>query len=139
MFGHTHPTLLKLEQVALEMRLMMLDPMAYFGVKKCNDFLEKHGVAFNENAFASTVSFFRQSHYLAIDLESPHKTAKVAYVGVHSVTGELVVFLSRRNPYPEYLPDHTKDIMVIYSQNVSTLSDNEWAAQNALGFFLQED
>lgn len=140
MFGRTHPTLLRLEQVALQMRLMLRDPEEIFGPQACQIFRDTYGREFNENAFESAISFFRQSHYLAIHLGSPvGKSKKVSYVGVHSVTGELVVFLSRRNPYPEYLPDHTQDIMIIYSPNVSTLSDNEWAAQNALGFFLQED
>lgn len=138
MFGQTHPTLLRIEQVALQMRLLLRDPMEHFGVQACEAFREAYGGDFNENAFESTVSFFRHSHYLAIRPAFPGKAYRVSYVGVHSSTGELVVFHSRRNPYPEYLPDQVVDAMAVYSPNTTRLTNQEWAALNALNFLLLE-
>ena len=139
MFGQTHPTLLRLEQVALQMRLMLLDPQEEFGPQACQIFRDTYGGEFNESAFESTISFYRQPHYLAIRPAFPGKPYKVSYIGVHSSTGELVVFMSRRNPYPEYLPDHTHDIMALYSPGSTPRTDLDWAARNALNFFLWED
>lgn len=140
MFGQTHPTLLRIEQVALQMRLLLRDPEEYFGPQACQIFRDTYGREFNENAFESTISYFRQSQYLAIHLVSPlGRCDRVSYVGVHSSTGDLVVFLSRRNPYPEYLPDYTQDIMTLYSPNNTPLTDLDWAARNALNFFLWEN
>lgn len=140
MFGRTHPTLLRLEQVALQMRLMLRDPEEIFGPQACQIFRDTYGREFNENAFESAISFFRQSHYLAIHLGSPvGKSKKVSYVGVHNSTGELVVFMSRRNPYPEYLPDHTKDTMVVFSPSLHSEQDISWAAKNMLDFFLWKE
>lgn len=137
MFGHTHPTLLRLEQVALQMRLLLRNPMEHFAVQACEAFREAYGSDFNENAFESTVSFFRHSHYLAIRPVFPD-TYRVSYVGVHSSTGKLVVFHSRRNPYPEYLPDEVVDAMKVHSPNATRLTDQKWAALNALNFLLLE-
>lgn len=139
MFGHTHPTLLRIEQVALQMRLLLRDSKEYFSIDKCEAFHRKFDVEFTENAFTSHISFYRQSHYLAIDLTIPWHPQKTAYVGVHGSTGELVVFLSCRNPYPEYLPDHAQDIMTMYAPNPLQPCDYKWAAKEALDFFLWEE
>lgn len=150
MFGNPHPTLLRIQQVASEMSLLLLDPSHHLGVERCKAFHARFGVAISSSIFDSQIGFYRQSHYLGIRIDErirdqfkwssgPLSDPRMAYVGVHSSTGEYVVFHSRRNGYPEYLPDYTKDSMVVFNPTPSDSQGITWAAKNMLDFFLWED
>lgn len=134
MFGHTHPDLIKLQQVALEMKLMIEQPMPLIGSKNYKNFQTKHGVVFGESAFRSRISNDGRCHYLVIELDVGLYSRRVAYIGVRLGDDKLFVVFGEKPNDPRLVPDFSADTTVDVPDNGRPV---EWVALKVLMFFAE--